>query len=620
MPGLVGIIGRLPPEECKSLLQTMMNTMKHQRSYVCGTHCVPEIGVYGGWVAHGHSFAARQCAFNRGQGAVLLFSGECFPPPQQSAPIPQPGRGADIRDEEALLSLYEAKGESFVTVLNGLFSGLLIDPNRKRALLFNDRYGSERIYYCEARGSTFFASEAKALLSVLPDLRAFDDQGVAEFLHYGCTLDGRTLFRNVRVLPGGTLWTFDRTALGVRNLYFTPAGWESLPTLTPRDFDSKLQETFRRVLPRYFQSDANVGISLTGGLDTRMIMACLQDADVMPVCYTFGGLTGETEDCRLAALVARQCGLEHHALCIDSDFLSNYGRYVDRTVFVTDGAAGALGAHEIYFTALAKQLSPIRLTGNFGSEVLRGVSTLKPLGLSRSLIDTAFSTVLDACTRRATEVDCHPVTYAAFKEIPWHLCGTLLAGRSQLTFRTPYLDNEIVSLSYQAPASSRNSPRSALQFVANTNPELAKIPTDRAVLHDRGLLIRMKRILAETTFKLDYLHTEGLPHWLSPLDPSITSLSKIGLLGLHKFLPYRTWFRQELAPYVAEVITDAQTQRMPYWDPRFLASISPDHVRGRRNYLREINAILTLEATDRLLIRGVRSSDVTPDVLLADKR
>ncbi len=145
-------------------------------------------------------------------------------------------------------------------------------------------------------GTTFFASEAKALLSVLPELRAFDDQGVAQFLNYGSTLDGRTLFRNVQLLPGGSLWTFDGTASGVRNQYFRPAVWESLPTLESNVFDSKFEETFRRVLPGYLRSDSNIGISLTGGLDTRMIMACIPDGGVKPVCYTFGGLTGETQD------------------------------------------------------------------------------------------------------------------------------------------------------------------------------------------------------------------------------------------------------------------------------------------------------------------------------------
>src|SRR5206468_813556 len=126
---------------------------------------------------------------------------------------------------------------------------------------------------------------------------------------------------------------------------------------------------------------SRIGISLTGGLDTRMIMACLPDLPKPPICYTFAGLHGETLDARVAARVASECGLEHRLLRIGPDFLSEYGNYVDRTVYVTDGCAGAVGAHEIYLNAQARRLAPLRLTGNFGSEVLRSMSTFKTVGL-----------------------------------------------------------------------------------------------------------------------------------------------------------------------------------------------------------------------------------------------
>lgn len=55
----------------------------------------------------------------------------------------------------------------------------------------------ERIYWHEDSSSVYSASEAKALLRILPQLREFDKIGVAQFLTFGCTLESRTLFRNV---------------------------------------------------------------------------------------------------------------------------------------------------------------------------------------------------------------------------------------------------------------------------------------------------------------------------------------------------------------------------------------------------------------------------------------
>ncbi len=605
MPGIAGIISRRSSEECQHLVNAMIAAMKYEQFYVSGTCFVPEIGVYGGWVAHEGSFAARQSAGTQQNDVTLLFSGECFQPfqsPDQSA-YPEAQR-IDF-DVDQLLKLYQKDGERFVGQFNGLFSGLLIDRQQKRVLLFNDRYGVERMYVYETGDTTFFASEAKALLRVVPELRAFDDEGIAQFLTFGCTLAGRTLFRNLRFLPGGSIWVFEGGGPCRKQQYFVPNKWESQPPLTEEAFEQEFLETFRRILPRYFSSDSPIGISLTGGLDTRMIMACIPKNIANPVCYTFSGLTEETLDARLAARVAKVCGLEHHVLRIGADFVSDYGKYVDRTVFVTDGCAGAMTAHEIYLNSKSRSLSRVRLTGNFGSEILRSMSTFKRINLAPELLDKDFQSSIKSSLRNVYEKDEHPVTFAAFREIPFSLFGSLAAGRSQLTFRTPYLNNEIVALAFRAPARSRQSPDSAKRLVSEGNSDLAKIPTDRGlVFGTRGFEYLIGRIFSEVTFKLDYFHKEGLPHWLSPVDPLVGSLSNLGLLGWHKFLPYRRWFKQELAAYVSDVLTDPSTLGTPYWNSTFLASIVADHIRGRKNYIREINAVLSLEATARLLIHG----------------
>ena len=114
----------------------------------------------------------------------------------------------------------------------------------------------------------------------------------------------------------------------------------------------------------------------------------------------------------------------------------------------------------------------------------------------------------------------------------------------------------------------------------------------------------LKRLVAEVTFKLDYFHKEALPQRLMRFDAAIGALARFGVLGLHKYLPYRLWFRRDLAGYVNGVLTDSASTRLPYLNQRFLTTLAHDHVAGRRNYVREINAVVTLAAVDRLLLRG----------------
>src|SRR6266705_3231473 len=362
MPGIVGIISQRPSEECKRLVGAMVRSMEHDPSYTSGMHSVPQMGIHAGWVAHSDSFAAGQPFFNEGRDIALLFSGECFVDPETRVELKRRGHELGEAAGSWLVHSYEEEGDKFFEKLNGLFSGLLIDKRRNRAFLFNDRYGLERIYFYEAKDATYFASEAKALLRVLPELRAFDDEGAAQFLTFGCTVEWRTLFRGIHLLPGGSLWSFE-TGRCHKKMYFSPETWESQPTLSAKAFESEFQETFKRILPRYFESESKIGISLTGGLDTRMIMACRPQTGREPVCYTFSGENGQTLDHLLAAKVAKACGLDHRILRLGPDFLSDFASHVDRTVYITDGCFGALGAHEIYLNARARQLAPVRLTG-----------------------------------------------------------------------------------------------------------------------------------------------------------------------------------------------------------------------------------------------------------------
>jgi asparagine synthase (glutamine-hydrolysing) len=607
MPGIAGIISHRPVEESQHLVRAMVLSMEHESFCTSGVYAAPKLGVCVGWVAHENSFTASQVFLNEQKDVAFIVSGECFVDQEVRCALKRNGH----RLEDAnnwLVHLYEEEGERCFEKVNGFFSGLLMDRRLGKALLFNDRYGMERIYCHESNGTIYFASEAKALLRILPETRAFDEQGVAQFLAHGCTLEGRTLFRGIQLLPGASLWSFEGGKTDKRT-YFSPMNWESQPQLSAADFEARFQETFKRILPRYFKSGSGIGISLTAGLDTRMIMACLPDSGERPLCYTFSGENGETLDDRLAAQVARACGLEHRLLRIGADFFSDFKTHVDRTVYITDGCFGVTGAHEIYLNRQARQVAVVRLTGNYGSEVLRGVSTFKPLMISPDLFHSQFVHTQGSLEEPFIKGIKHPVTFAAFREIPWHLFGSFAAARSQVSVRTPYLDNEIVALAYQVPEGLRNSPIPAWDLVKANSPLLSKIPTDRRPSRDSSRpAATVRRFFSEAMFKLDYLYNEGWPSWLSPVEPIFARVaSTLKIIGLHKYLHYRSWFRHELAEYLKSVVNDSQTRQSQYLNCDFLRQIANEHINGRNNHVVEIDALLTLEAVERLLLRGFSS-------------
>jgi asparagine synthase (glutamine-hydrolysing) len=596
MPGIAGIISQSPADECGARLRLMLDTMRHEDFYKMAACSFPEMGVFVGTI----SFENGGGIFsNENKDIVLFFSGECF-------------LDSRIADGNKLVELYQNVGEACLGKLNGLFDGLLIDKSRRKVFLFNDRFGIQRIYFHETSDAFYFASEAKALLRILPQTREFDPEGVTDFLTFGSVLDWKTLFHQIEILPGGSLWTFENGRCK-KGKYFSPETWELQPQLTGKEFEGRLQQTFKRILPQYFETASKIGIALTGGLDTRMIMACRPRNNGHETCYTFTGNSSQTLDDKIAARIAKVTNLNHRLLRLGSDFFTNTAAYADKTVFATDGCAGIFNSHELYFNQLARKITPVRLTGNYGSEILRGISTFKKIPLTPQLFNSELRETIASQGAKLSVHKAHPVTFSAFKEIPWNLFGNLAAGRSQLHFRTPYLDNELVSLMYQAPEEVRKSSLPSFNLVRANCPALAEIPTDRGFSGDNsGVKFLWRRAFAEVTFKLDYYSTAGLPRPVSVFNPFFRPVvTKLKIAGLHKFLRYSSWFRKEMAPWVREVLSDPHVRDSGLWDSRFLKTLAHAHIHGRNDFSAEINAVMTLEAVERLFFRESSRIDFT---------
>ncbi len=594
MPGFAGLLTtELPEAVSRQCVAEMADSLLHESFYVGGQHDCAKLGVFAGWASFTENIEEAGLFLDRENGVTLILNGHAI---VSHGPAFSSGG-------KALLDLYRRRGEKFIQDLNGLCSGLLVDRPQRRVFLFNDRYGFQRVYFFENDRGLFFASEAKALLRVLPDARAFSERGVAQFLAYGCTRDGCTLFEGVKTLPRASCWSWAEGKLRKAE-YFSFDSLEQQDPLLPSDYTEAFRSTFKQVLPRYFPGDESVGVSLTAGLDTRMVMAARPAAPIeQPACYTFCGPRPTILDEKIAAVVAQACGYRHYPIRLEDDFFSDYQEEVDRTVYLTDGGVGPTGAHEVYFNRRARDFSPLRLTGVFGGEVLREVSTFKPLGLQNDLLTRGVADGVSTVVREAGAEKVHPVTFAVTKEIPFHLFGSAQACRSQVTLRTPYLDNELVDLAYRVPRELRRSSAPAVSFIRKEDPSLYRIPTDMAVLGEAKAMQKLwAKFHAKATFKLDYWANDGLPNRLVGLDSILARSANWGILGRHKYLHYRRWFRQQLSDYVNSALGEAR--QLPFWNDVFISRLAKQHIEGQGNYLQEINAAITLGTVNRVLLKS----------------
>src|ERR1700756_1563751 len=207
MPGIVGLVTRMPRERAEAELLRMVEALRHESFYVVGTWIHEASGVYVGWVVRKGSFADGMPIHNERKDVCLVFSGEEFPEPGIAQRLKERGHEFDLDGPSYLVHLSEEQN-TFPAGLNGRFQGLLTDSTAGTATLFNDRYGLHRIYYHEADEAFYFAAEAKAILGVRPQLRSVNPKSLGEFISCGCVLEDRSLFKGIQVLPAGSAWKF----------------------------------------------------------------------------------------------------------------------------------------------------------------------------------------------------------------------------------------------------------------------------------------------------------------------------------------------------------------------------------------------------------------------------
>jgi len=586
----------------------MLAAVRHGESGSSGTCCVEEMGVYLGWACPKEAFS--DCLpIHAGDGSVtLVFAGEVYP--ESGEIMALRGRGHDVSGQDAryLIHLYEERGIEFVERLNGWFSGALVDRRRSRCFIFNDRYGMRRLFVHEGKESRYIASRASAILAVAPETREFDPAGLAEYITCGCTLGDRSLYRDIRVMPAASLWTAANGSIEQKRVYFDRQDWEGQDRLEAGRYAEAVMDMFPTVVRQYGKARTRVGISLTGGLDTRMLIACLDMSPGEFPCYTFASMYRDTFDVRIARDVAKRCGQTHTALVLGEEFLRDFPRYMEDAVFLSDGYLGLPGAAELYVNSLAREIAPVRLTGNYGSELLRGARAFKSAMPRHGLFKKEFNPYLHEANRTFGDLaPIDPVSFALFQQAPHLGYGRSGIEDSQVLVRTPFMDNDLVRLVYRRPAAYEEGAELSVSIIERHRPDLAAIPTDRGDLGSGSPPARLiRRACHEALFKGEYWASNGWPHAMVMLTGRMPWLPmEETLLGRHKFQHFARWLRERLTEYVREVLLSRPA--MPdCFERRTIEELVCRHLDGQGNYLYEVDMALTIALIAKQLLSPER--------------
>lgn len=587
VPGILGLVTQRPRAWAEEELARMLAPLRHEAFYVTGSLGFPDLGLYLAWVGRQGSLLSTM-PLRAEDGSVLITTGTF----------------AELTPGSSTPSSWNAFGDpDLVSQRDGMFQGVTVNSAGTVAVLFNDRYGMHRWYHSTSPDTYYFAPEAKAILAVRPETRQFRLESLSEFLKLGCVLENKTLFPGVELLPAASRLTVRAGRVTQQERYFDSRTWESLPPLGAGEFLETVTSAFRRSMNALLHAGPEpMSVAITGGLDTRAIMAWSGfPAGSLP-CFTYGSNYRDSRDVQIGRQVAAACRQPHQILTIDKEFLSRFSYYAERCTYLSEGTVSVANAPDLYLSELARRVAPAKVVGTWGSEILRRAVLFKPRPVESDLYAPELEAGCDGAEANYGRLRAlHPVTFSAFPQNQWFQFGIEALEQTQLTIHAPFLTHDLVRAAYQSPAGNESDIR--LDLIRRGNRTLARIPTDRSASPDASpLTTALSKAIHEFTFKAEYALDMGMPKWLAPLH-RVAGASTLDPLfvGRHKFLRFRHWYQKDLASTLREVLLDRTTLDWPYWSAAKVGQIIQEHESGVDNHTTALHTLLTLSFLRRSL-------------------
>lgn len=259
---------------------------------------------------------------------------------------------------------YEKEGEEFIRNLAGEFILVLIVRNK--LLVYGSRFGIMKFFFQNQNGQ-FTLSDTVWGLKRSSKLIPSKFNIVVYCLTYHFA-GGLTAFDGVFHNQPGEFLKFQDDVLELKT-YWNPS---DLLRLTPSHIKiNQIIEGVKKYIYYTLEEGEKISLSLTGGADTRNLLAYFLSIGIKPHLYTYGH--PDSADCIRAVEIARELHLDHvvHDINMDSDNFENYARKIIR---ITGGMSSIHRAHRLIAVEFEHKFAQTMYLGTLGGEFIRGVS------------------------------------------------------------------------------------------------------------------------------------------------------------------------------------------------------------------------------------------------------
>jgi asparagine synthase (glutamine-hydrolysing) len=318
-------------------------------------------------------------------GLTIVFNGCIYNYPELRAELERDGaRFFSTSDTEVILKAYDRWGRDCVTHFKGMFAFAIYEHESRRLLLARDRLGVKPLYLADVDGALRFASTLPALLAGGGVDTGIDPVALHHYLSWHAVVPAPyTILKGVRKLAPATTLLVTEDGRRDEQQYWEPdfGRQERYAGYAKEDWDEAVLEATRAAVKRRMVADVPVGVLLSGGLDSSLIVALLADSGQEQLATFSIGFddVGDREgnEFRYSDVIAAEFATDHHRIHIDTD----------RMLPALDGAIKAMSepmvSHDVVaFYLLSQEVSKslkVVQSGQGADEVFAGYSWYPPL-------------------------------------------------------------------------------------------------------------------------------------------------------------------------------------------------------------------------------------------------
>jgi asparagine synthase (glutamine-hydrolysing) len=301
----------------------------------------------------------------------VIFNGEIYNYKELRSELRKKGHHFRTNsDTEVIVHGYKEWGTDVFDHLNGMFGLAIWDVQKERLILARDAMGIKLIYYKVDHGTLTFGSEIRPILAAQKSRPDVDPIALNLFLRFRYTPSPLTIFQGIRKLAPGTMLVVEKGQCREERWYkFIPT-----PFSTPKKKEEaacELLELYRGAVKRHLLSDVPVGVLLSGGLDSGLLLALMNEQGGPWPAYTIGyGESFRDDELVDAAETAARLGARHIRVKLDQ---AEFERSLPRIVECLEEPIATSSIVPMYFVSQrARQDVKVALIGQGPDELFGG--------------------------------------------------------------------------------------------------------------------------------------------------------------------------------------------------------------------------------------------------------